>query len=566
MSRLRLYLAQINPTVGDIAGNEAKVLRHAREAARAGAAVAVFPEMVLTGYPPEDLLFKPSFVGRSVESVRRLAKALETDTAALVGFADRDASGAVYNAAAWIERGCIVGVYRKRRLPNYGVFDEKRHFRQGPAPAYVQLAVGVRVGLTICEDIWDPAADVYQKAYRDSASLIINLSASPYHRAKIKERFSLLAHLARRTGAPVVYLNLVGGQDELVFDGGSLVYDRRGRRVAQLPMFEEAAVCLDLDVRTPGRRPLRNAHVWRSGASTLEGGPRPIRLSLAPQLSPEAEVYEALVLGTRDYVRKNGFNKVVIGMSGGVDSALVAAIAVDAIGADNVLLVTMPSVYTSAGTYRDALGTARRLGARCLRIPIGRVLSAYRSSLTRALSGPPAGPTEENLQARIRGNTLMALSNRFGHLVLTTGNKSEMATGYCTLYGDMAGGFAVIKDVSKTLVYRLCRYRNALAKKPVIPSSVLRRAPSAELRHAQKDQDTLPPYDQLDRFLEVYVERDGSLAQAIRSGVPRAVAGRLAVLVDRNEYKRRQAPPGIKISPKAFGRDRRMPITNRYVD
>lgn len=565
MTRLRLYLAQIDPTVGDIAGNEAKVLGGIRDAVRAGATLVLFPEMVITGYPPEDLLFKPEFIRRGIDSVRRLARSLTGGTAALVGYADTDASGGVYNATAWIERGRILGVYRKRCLPNYGVFDEKRHFRRGGSAAYALLPGGVRIGLTICEDIWDPSADVYQSAYRGSASLIVNLSASPYHRAKIKERSALIGRLARRCRAHVAYLNLVGGQDELVFDGGSLLYDPAGRRIAQMPLFEESALCLDLELSAPARRPLGGAHVWRSRASGRESAP-PIRMSLAPRLSPEAETYKALVLGTRDYVRKNGFKKVVIGMSGGVDSALVAVIAVDAIGAENVLLVTMPSRYTSAATYRDALAMARRLGVRCTELPIGRVLRAYRTSLRPALGGPAKGPTEENLQARIRGNFLMAISNRYGHLVLTTGNKSEMATGYCTLYGDMAGGFAVIKDVSKTLVYELCRYRNTLGKGPLIPASILRRAPTAELRHGQKDQDTLPPYDQVDRFLEIYVERDGSVDRAIRSGVPSAAARKLATLIDRNEYKRRQAPPGVKISPKAFGRDRRMPITNRYSD
>ncbi|MCG3175995.1 MAG: Glutamine-dependent NAD(+) synthetase [Candidatus Omnitrophica bacterium] len=560
MKVLRILLAQINPTVGDIEANSRKILSCIDRAERASADLVVFPEMAITGYPPEDLLYKRDFVAASTRALMRIARHC-TRTAALVGY-PRLAGVHLHNSAAWIERGRIVGSYDKQHLPNYGVFDEKRHFSPGRSTVRMRLADRHAVGLTICEDIWDPSADVYRRDYRDTVSMIINLSASPYHREKVHERERLLSRLSRTSRSSVVYLNLVGGQDELVFDGGSRVYGPDGRRIAALPMFRESLVTVEVPVRVPGRS-ARSGHVLTSGLRARESehpAPRPV----SGKLSREAEVYEALVCGTRDYVIKNGFKRTVIGMSGGIDSALVAMIAVDAIGADNVLLVTMPSRYTSRGTYRDAIEMARRLGVRCLRLPIGPVLRAYSGTLRPVFSAKPAGSVEENLQARIRGALLMAISNKYGHLVLTTGNKSEMATGYCTLYGDMAGGFAVIKDVAKTLVYRLCRYRNGIGPRALVPASVIKRAPTAELRHGQRDQDTLPPYDQVDRFLEHYVERDGSVETAIRSGLRPAVVRKLARSIDGNEYKRRQAPPGVKISPKAFGRDRRMPITNRY--
>ncbi len=535
---LKIALAQINTTVGDLKGNAAKITAWLDRARKKQCDLVVFPELTLTGYPPEDLLFNPHFVQDNLRILRLLAAKTKT-IGAIIGFVDRDASGRLFNAAAFLDHGRLVEVYRKTKLPNYGVFDEKRYFQVGARAVVVQKK-GVRIALSICEDVWRKDSLFYKKSFRSSCDLLINLSASPFHAEKQPLRYRVLRHLAAETRSTVIYCNLVGGQDELVFDGGSLALDPRGRILAQARQFEEDLVLVNLPAK-------KSAHTGK-----------------ARYLSKEEEVYKALVLGTRDYVHKNGFEKVVIGLSGGIDSALVARIAVDALGASNVVGVTMPSCYTSSGTYEDAYRLAQNLGIPCLEFKIDAVLGAYLKLLKNAFGSKSPDTTEENLQARIRGNLLMALSNKFAYLALTTGNKSEMATGYCTLYGDMAGGFAVIKDVPKTLVYRLARYRNRKTPKNSIPVSIFHRPPTAELRHNQRDQDTLPPYPQLDRILALYIEKDTPVKTIVRKGLPRKMVRWVTRAVDRNEYKRRQAPPGIKITPKAFGRDRRMPITNRY--
>ncbi len=536
MNRLRLFMAQINPTVGDMTGNVEKILHALAIAKGQGADLVVFPEMAIPGYPPEDLLFRQSFIKSNEQALAKVQKATAGITA-VVGFIERDRSGALYNTAAVFANKRRVGVYRKNKLPNYGVFDEKRYFSEGKGSFIFKLR-SQRIGVTICEDIWQKDSYVYRKSFIGKVDLLINLSASPYHADKEIIRQKLVGSLAKRLHAHVLYLNLVGGQDELIFDGGSMVADPSGRIVARAETFQEDLYGVTLPVSKadpPKNRPL--------------GG--------------DEAVYKALVLGTHDYIRKNGFKKVLLGLSGGIDSALVARIAVDALGPANVLGVTMPSPYTSKGTYQDAHLLAQNLGIECLEFKISGIYKDYLKLLAPAFKGLAPNIAEENLQARIRGNLLMALSNKYGYLVLTTGNKSEMATGYCTLYGDMAGGFAVIKDVPKMLVFRLARWRNTLTPKNSIPESILRRPPTAELRRNQTDQDTLPAYAKLDKILEMYVERDYPLERIIAAGEDRKTVHRTARMVDLNEYKRRQAPPGIKITPRAFGRDRRMPITHR---
>ena len=544
MSRfLRVWMAQINTTVGDLEGNREKIARSMERAKRARAHLAIFPELTVTGYPPEDLLFKKAFVSRNLDILNSIA--LKTKgLAAIVGFVDRDEDGRLYNAAALLKDKGVAYVYRKMELPNYGVFDEKRYFFPGTQNGFFQLGP-LRFGLTICEDIWQKSGPVYQKGYTGANSFLINISASPYHRGKQSERESLLRNLASSAKATVLYLNLVGGQDELVFDGGSMVVDPNGKVLARARRFEEDTPVADIPAGQD-RKPLIR------------------RADRKPPLGHEAEVYRALALGTHDYIQKNGFKKALVGLSGGIDSALVARIAVDALGAKNVVGVTMPSRYTSRGTYQDAKELAENLKIKLLDFEINSIFDRYLTGLSQVFRSHASDTTEENLQARIRGNILMAVSNKLGYLVLTTGNKSEMATGYCTLYGDMAGGFAVIKDVPKTLVFKLARYRNSRFPKNSIPESILKRPPTAELRPNQKDRDTLPPYPLVDKFLEFYVEQDKALEDVIKEGIPKSTAIRLAKMVDGNEYKRRQSPPGVKITPKAFGRDRRMPITNQY--
>jgi NAD+ synthase (glutamine-hydrolysing) len=535
----------------------------------------VVPELALSGYPPEDLLLKTHFVDAAGAALEPLAAAAE-GIVALVGFPER--AGDVYNAAAVLVDGRVAGVYRKMFLPNYGVFDEHRYFQAGTEPALLELN-GVAIGLTICEDIWEPGPPASSEALA-GAQVIVNLSASPYHAGKPSEREQMLVQRARDNVAAVVFCNLVGGQDELVFDGRSVAIDQDGVVIARAPQFEEALVVCEIDpgaVAAARLRDTRHRAAVRQGRERGEptvptiasvsvppaasdisvGGP------VAEPLGEEEEVYTALVTGLRDYVDKNGFERVVLALSGGVDSALTAQIAVDALGPERVVCVTMPSPYSSEGTRADARAIAENLGTELLELPIEPLMKAYEEALAEAFAGREPDIAEENLQARARGNLVMALSNKFGWLVLTTGNKSEMSVGYATLYGDMAGGFAVLKDVYKGWVYRLVRWRNERAGRELVPSSVLERPPSAELRYEQRDDQSLPPYDVLDAILEGYVERDLDADQLVRLGLPRPEVERVIGMVDRSEYKRRQAPPGIKISTRAFGRDRRLPITNR---
>ncbi len=567
---LRIALAQIDTRVGDVEGNVRMVRDRMAEARDAGAELVLFPELAITGYPPEDLLLKEHFLADANAAVAELA-ADARDIVALVGFPERGDD--VYNALAVLAEGQIAGVYRKNLLPNYGVFDEQRYFQAGESGAVLDFG-DARLGLTICEDIWTPGPPESDEALA-GASLIVNLSASPYHAGKGHQRERMIAQRARDNLCAVAFCNLVGGQDELVFDGHSLLVDHEGTVLARGPQFAEGLVVATVDLqaavtarlrdarlRPPVRRVLPEVrHLGRVERPEREHAER-LGGELAPLLSPEAEVYAALTLGVRDYVGKNGFEHVVLGLSGGIDSTLVALVAVDALGAERVTCVTMPSRYSSEGTRSDAERLAANLGVELIELPIAPAMEAYEGMLAGAFAGREPDLTEENLQARIRGNLLMALSNKFGWLVLTTGNKSENAVGYSTLYGDSAGGFAVIKDVPKTLVYRLVAERNG--EDGPVPESVVTRPPSAELRADQTDADSLPDYPTLDAILEAYVEEDADRTQLELLGLPGDAVEQVLALVDRAEYKRRQAPPGIKITPRAFGRDRRMPITNGY--
>ncbi len=575
MRRLRIGMAQINTTVGDFAGNTQKILESVAEARSLGVDLLTFPELAICGYPPEDLLLKPQFIEENLRYRDRVV-AGSAGITIVVGFVD--AQGDLYNAAAVIHDGKLAGIYHKIYLPNYGVFDENRYFQAGSeCPVYTIKGIGV--GVNICEDIWYEAGPATVQAY-SGAEVIVNISASPYHSGKGDFRERMLGTRASDNVAIVAYNNLVGGQDELVFDGDSLVLDEKGRLIARGKQFAEDLIVADLDVEAVFRTRLHDPR-WRKEELLLEEQQWYVtkiavsEASLAaakPPLPPRqlqvrdlpGEVYDALVLGTHDYVLKNGFEKVVIGLSGGLDSSLVAAIAADALGSSNVVGVAMPSRYSSPASVADAGLLAQNLGIKLMTIPIEKVFKAYLEVMAVSFEGTEPNVAEENIQARIRGNILMALSNKFGWLVLTTGNKSEMATGYATLYGDMAGGFAVIKDVPKTLVYKLAGYRNSLADGEFIPSSIIDKAPSAELRPDQRDTDTLPPYDQLDPVLTAYVEEDKSVEQIVAMGIDEQVVKQAARLVDTSEYKRRQAPPGIKITPRAFGRDRRLPITNWF--
>jgi NAD+ synthase (glutamine-hydrolysing) len=563
--KLRIALAQTNHAVGDIEGNEAKILRWIDKARRAGADLVAFPELAVSGYPAEDLLLKPRFLADCRASIERIAGKV-SHPAAIVGFPSTD--GGVHNSAAVLAGGELVTVTSKIHLPNYGVFDEKRYFSPGKAASVLRVG-DVRVGLSICEDIW---RDDVSKAQVVSgrAQVIVNVSSSPYHAGKGMEREDLMKRRAVENGVYVAYVNLVGGQDELVFDGHSVVVDPAGSVLARARQFREDLIVVDIDPSKAAARS-RSRRKWRGRIAVEEitvGIKRSHRWKkIVPRISrplkPAKEIYTAIVTGTKDYVTKNGFKKVIIGLSGGIDSSLVAAIAVDALGKDSVVGVTMPSRYSSPGSVRDARRLADNLGIEFLRINIEPVHSAYLKSLGRIFSGMRHDTAEENIQARIRGNILMALSNKFGWLVLTTGNKSELAVGYCTLYGDLAGGFAILKDVPKTLVYELARYRNSVGT-PVIPDAVMTKPPSAELRPDQKDVDSLPPYEILDPVLAKYVIEDMAVDEIADLGFDETLVRRVARLVDGNEYKRRQGPPGVRITPRAFGKDRRMPITNLY--
>jgi NAD+ synthase (glutamine-hydrolysing) len=559
MLRIRVAACQINTVVGDLSGNVDRMLEALAEAEANGADLAVFPELTVTGYPPEDLLGRPAFVADNLAAFAAMV-AGTGECAAVVGFVDVGPEGRLVNAAALCRGGDVLGRYVKRMLPNYGVFDEQRWFAPGSPPATLFDVAGVPVGMTICEDMWIPGGPMAEQAAA-GARLLVNLNASPYSRGRREERLAVLADRTAETDCAVVYVNQVGGQDELVFDGASLVVGRDGGIVASAHQFVEEVLICDLELAAdPGAT--HSPRVTVSFSTRAPDGKATHQV--AEVLEPVAEVYEALVLGTRDYLAKNGFSDAVIGLSGGIDSSLVAAVAVDAVGSDHVHGVAMPSRYSSEGSLSDADALAANFGIDLASAPIEAAHRALADTIAPLLGGGPEGLTDENLQSRIRGVLLMALSNSLGWIVLTTGNKSEMATGYSTLYGDSAGGFAVIKDVSKTLVYELCRYRNARAGSDVIPEAVLTKAPSAELRPDQRDDESLPPYEILDPVMAGYVEGDRSADDLVGEGFDPAAVARVVGLVDRAEYKRRQMPPGVRISGKAFGKDRRMPITNHY--
>jgi len=535
--KLRILVAQLNLLVGDVDGNRDQVIA-AVHAARDGqkADLLVFPELTLTGYPPEDLLLRPELTERTQAALMRIAA--ETRGIALILGYPKAALGGLFNVAGLVSDGQVIAEYAKQLLPNYGVFDEKRYFQPGNGPGILEFK-GIRIALTVCEDIWEEGPT--RQAAAAGAELLININASPYHLDKAPEREALVRLRAQEHGIPIIYANLVGGQDELVFDGGSFVVDAAGNLTHRAPYFEAASLAVDVD---------------------LAPRPRPVPGAMAPVLEREEAVYRALVLGVRDYVCKNGFDGAVLGLSGGIDSALTLAVATDALGPEQVEAVLMPSRYTADMSVDDALEQARILGVKANIVPIEPAFEAFLGMLADQLADRDAGVTEENIQARCRGIILMAISNKRGKMLLTTGNKSEMAVGYATLYGDMAGGFAPLKDLFKTLVYRLAHYRNRRSR--VIPERVLTRPPSAELRPDQTDQDSLPDYDLLDEILKRYIEDDRSVTAIVAAGYPEVEVRRVARLVDRNEYKRRQAPPGVRITYRAFGRDRRYPITSGF--
>ena len=555
---INIALAQINPVVGDIEGNTHRIVEAIASARSEGAQVVALPELAVTGYPPEDLVFKRPFIEANVEAVAEIARQT-AGVLSVIGFVE-PGHDRLYNAAAICHGGRVVAVYKKQRLPNYGVFDERRYFEPGRGHTLIETADAV-IGVCVCEDVWFPDGPAVSQGDA-GAQIVININASPFQKGKLQERQEILAARARRAKATIAYVNTVGGQDEIVFDGGSLIVDADGHTVCRYPQFSEhvEVVAAPLGEAHGSPHPsVKRLHLDLP-ARDKEGPEVPI----TPELKSEEEIYRALTLGLRDYVRKNNFKNVVIGLSGGIDSALTATIAADAVGPDAVLGITMPSMYSSGGSVDDSKALAANLGIELREIHIAEVLRSYEDSLTGAFGKEAPGLTEENLQARIRGNLLMAVSNRYGHLVVATGNKSEMACGYATLYGDMAGGFALLKDVFKTEVYALARWRNGLS--PAIPDSTLTKPPSAELRPDQRDSDSLPPYDILDPILEAYIEDVDDPAQIIARGYDEDTVRKVITLVDRAEYKRRQAPPGPKVTEKAFGRDRRLPITNAWKD
>jgi NAD+ synthase (glutamine-hydrolysing) len=575
MRTLRIGLCQINTTVGDIEGNTKKILDYIAKGKKMGADLLAFPEMAVTGYPPEDLLLMPKFIEANLKAVKTIAKATFSITA-VVGFVSKD--GDIFNSAGLLHNGKLIDAYSKIYLPNYGVFDEDRYFQVGKEN-FIFTLKSTPIGLSICEDLWHPGDPIRTQALNGGAELIVNISSSPYHTGKVAFREKMITTRASDNLAIVAYCNLVGGQDELVFDGGSMIFDQNGDLIARGKQFEEDLVLADLDMEAVFRMRLHDPRIRRERSINEEKSLKKIELPdyrpsikkkpLIPKrgdkpLDRLSEIYAALVLGTQDYIQKNGFQTVLIGLSGGIDSALTAAVAVDGLGRKGVVGVTMPSQYSSRGSIEDSELLAKNLGIRLIQIPITEIFQAYLKTLSPSFKGLKPNVTEENIQARIRGNILMALSNKFGWLVLTTGNKSEMSVGYCTLYGDMAGGYAVLKDVPKTLVYELTRYRNNKEGKAVIPKSVFVKSPSAELRPNQKDEDSLPPYPVLDPILQAYVEEDKGLEEIAKMGFKERMIKEVIHMVDRNEYKRRQSPPGVKITHRALGKDRRLPVTNKY--
>lgn len=574
---IRVGLAQINAKVGDIEGNLNKILTYISSAKNFGVDILCFPELSVTGYPPEDLLLKPNFINDSIDTIDEIRKASGNITV-IVGFPDKKED--IYNAAAIIHDKKVMDVYHKRYLPNYGVFDENRYFQSGTRAPVYKLG-NLIFGVNICEDIWYPGDPTRRQALLGDAQIIINISSSPYYASKVASRERMLMTRARDNSVNVVFCNMVGGQDELVFDGHSVVIGESGDIIARAKSFEEDLLIADINVNRvfrsrihdPRRRKARHtleSHSEKAEVINIEGqqskdkAKTPIKSRIEEFNNKEEEILRALVLGTKDYVTKNGFKKVAIGLSGGIDSALVAAVAVDALGNKNVVGVAMPSMYSSRGSVSDSEKLAYNLGIELVNIPINKTFSSYNEMFSDVFKGKKQDITEENLQARIRGNILMSLSNKFGWLILTTGNKSEMSVGYCTLYGDMAGGFAVIKDVPKTIVYQLSSFYNKSKSRVIIPNSILNKPPSAELRPDQLDTDSLPPYEVLDPILKAYVEDDLSTEEIVSQGYKKSLVQKIIRMVDQNEYKRRQAPPGIKITARAFGKDRRFPITNFY--
>jgi NAD+ synthase (glutamine-hydrolysing) len=553
---MRIALGQLNFTVGDIEGNAARAVDAIRESRELGAQALVLPELALTGYPPEDLVLKSGFVPANRRALENVATHTD-DLLTVLGFVDADDEH-LYNAAAICHEGEIKAVYRKQLLPNYGVFDERRYFEPGDRHTLIDTGHGV-IGVCVCEDIWSPSGPAIAQGDA-GAQVVLNINASPFHKGKLNERAKMLGQRAKRSDASIVYVNLVGGQDELVFDGGSLVIDPTGLLTVRLPQFAERLEVVDVPLGEA--RTTRASNVDRLTLSLRETSSSPKTNLVAPPLDESEEIYRALELALRDYTTKNGFSKVALGLSGGIDSTLVATICSDALGPENVLGVAMPSEFSTSHSLDDAQKLAANLGVKLHTIPIKGVYQSFLDELRDAFGDEEPGLAEENLQARIRGTLLMTISNRYGNLVIATGNKSESAVGYATLYGDMAGGFALIRDLFKHEVYALCRWRNTVA--PVIPENVLTKAPSAELRPDQRDEDSLPPYEVLDPILEAYIERDEGFDEIVALGVDKQVVMDVLALVDRAEYKRRQAPPGPKVTVKSFGRDRRLPITNRW--
>jgi NAD+ synthase (glutamine-hydrolysing) len=553
---MRVALAQINQTVGDVEGNARRIVDAIRTARTKGAQILVTPELSVTGYPPEDLVLKDTFIAANLRALERIATEA-TDVLTVVGFVE-PFTGGLYDSAAVCHEGRVIAVYRKHLLPNYGVFDERRYFEAGEEHILFESSQGT-FGVSVCEDVWEEDGPVVVQGLA-GAQMVLNINASPFHKGKLAERAEMLGDRARRGATSIVYVNMVGGQDELVFDGGSLVIDERGDVVARLPQFEELVAVVEVPLGPPGGTEATDVRTMPVALGAA-GGRRP-EAPLTEPLPAEIEIYRALRLALHDYVVKNRFDRVVLGLSGGIDSSLTAAIAVDALGPESVLGVAMPSEFSTPHSISDAKELATNLGIEMMEIPIEPVYASLLRQLDQALGTHKSGIAEENLQARIRGNLLMFISNRDGHLVLATGNKSEGACGYATLYGDMAGGFALIKDVFKQEVYALSRYRNTLSD--AIPNNVLTKPPSAELRHEQKDEDSLPPYEILDPILIAYIEHDAGVDEIVRRGFDREMVQRVIALVDRAEYKRRQAPPGPKVTVKAFGRDRRLPISNGW--